>query len=218
MPIQAVIFDMDGVITDSEPFYGEAVNAALNGTGHRLTAEDHSAIMGSSIDYTWEWVIERFKLKGPAEQWQAKYFREVVHILEEKAEPMPGIYALLDGLCARELKLGLATSSQRAWADAILGKLGVAERFQAIATRDMVRDAKPAPDLYLLAARGLGIRPSACLAVEDSPRGIQAARRAGMPVVALRTASTAGLDISGADFLLDGLDQFDYAWLSTCGA
>lgn len=213
MPIHAVIFDMDGVITDSEPFYSEAVNVVLNGSGHRLTGADHNAIMGSSIDYTWTWVMDRFKLPGPSEFWTDKYTREVVRILEEKVEPTPGIYALLDSLGQRKLKLGLATSSQAPWASAILGKLGLKERFQFIATREMVPDAKPAPDLYLLAARGLGVAPAACLAIEDSPRGIQAGKRAGMRVVAVRTGPTAHLDISAADRVIDDLGGFDFAWL-----
>ena len=212
-PIRAVIFDMDGVITDSEPLYAEAVNATIDSTPHRLSATDHMAIMGSSIEATWDYVIDRFGLDGGRERWESAYYRAVVRLLSQRADPTPGIYDLLQGLDQRHQKLGLATSSMKEWVDAVLHRLGLLQTFESIATSDMVAEAKPAPDLYLLAARGLKVPPDACLAIEDTPRGIEAAKRAGMRVVALRTKSTAHMDISAADRVLDSLSGFDYSWL-----
>ncbi len=213
MKKQAVIFDMDGVITDSEPLYGEAVNRVLADLGLFLTEEDHQHIMGSSIDYTWTWVMERFGLDGGLEQWEAPYDLAVVDLLGTRSTPAPGLYALLDGLESRGAKLGLATSSQANWADVVLAKLGIAERFPAIAACDMVAEAKPAPDLYLLAVEKLGAEPARCLAIEDTPRGIASARGAGLGVVGIRTESTAHMDISEADFIIQSLEEFDFSWL-----
>ena len=78
----------------------------------------------------------------------------------------------------------------------------------------MVEAAKPAPDLYLLAAGKLGVAPERCLAIEDTPRGIASAKAAGMDAVAVRTESTAGMDISAADYAIDRLSDFDFAWLA----
>ena len=211
---QAVIFDMDGVITDSEPLYAEAVNAVLADRGLFLTREDHRHIMGSSIDYTWTWVMERFGLDGGLEQWEAPYDLAIVDLLGTRSTPAPGLYDLLDGLESRGVKLGLATSSLTCWAEVVLAKLGVAERFPAIAACDMVAEAKPAPDLYLLAAEKLGAEPARCLAIEDTPRGIASARNAGMSVVGVRTESTAHMDISEADFSIQSLGEFDFSWLA----
>ena len=213
MKKQAVIFDMDGVITDSEPFYAEAVNVVLAERGLTLTEEDHRAIMGSSIDYTWRWVMERFHLPGDMEQWKAPYDRAVVDILGRKVTRAPGLMELLDAIKQRGLKLGLATSSQRNWAETVLARLQVRDRFLTIATTEMVAEAKPAPDLYLFAARQLGVAPEACIALEDSPRGIGSATRAGITTVAVRTASTEGMDIAAADFIIDSLRDFDLRWL-----
>ncbi len=210
---QAVIFDMDGVITDSEPLYAEALNEVLRSGGHVMTDQDHESIMGSGIDFTLDWMISHFGLKGTVASWRPRYDREVVRVLSQKAEPTPGIYDLLDALNARHMKIGLASSSQGNWVQAVLKKLGVADRFEAIAACEMVAQAKPAPDLYLLAAQKLGVAPAACVAIEDTPRGIAAGKAAGMRMIALRTGPTAGLDISAADHIIDSLPAFPLHWL-----
>lgn len=211
--IQAVIFDMDGVITDSEPLYAEALNVVLLHTGHVLTEKDHAAIMGSSIDETLRYVIQRFQLNGGVDKWTAAYSSAVEGVLSAKAEPTTGIYELLDALRDRGLRIGLASSSRQRWVKAVLTKLGLEGRFTAVAACEMVPEAKPAPDLYLLAARTLGVPPAACIALEDSPRGIRAGKAAGMLTIALRTGPTAGMDISAADHIIDTLGDFPLAWL-----
>ncbi|MBI3744383.1 MAG: HAD family phosphatase [Chloroflexi bacterium] len=213
MPKGAVIFDMDGVITDSEPLYGQAVNVVLHGLGHHMSDEDHAAIMGSSIDYTWEWVIKRYNLHGDVAHWKREYDKAVVDLLSANVEPAPGLYALLDRLETAKCKIGLATSSQLNWVEAVLKRLKVDGRFKAIASTEMVREAKPAPDLYLLAARKLDAPPKECVAIEDTPRGIMSAKAAGMTTIAVRTPSTAHMDISQADHVIDSLDKFDLRWL-----
>ena len=94
---QAVIFDMDGVITDSEPLYSEAVNLVLAKAGASLTDEDHRAIMGSSIDFTWQYVIDRFGLEGPLEDWKPSYDHAVVELLSSHVIASDGLGWLLNG-------------------------------------------------------------------------------------------------------------------------
>ena len=213
MKKQAVIFDMDGVITDSEPYYVQAVNVVLADQGLAMTEEDHLAIIGSSIDYTWEWVVRRFGLKEGPEHWKPRYDQAVLHLLSQNATPAPGLYLLLEQLERRNIRIGLASSSQSNWVEAVLVRLGVLARFGALATSGMVANAKPAPDLYLLAAQKLQVEPGGCIAVEDTPRGLQAARSAGMTTIAVRTESTAQMDLSAADRTIDSLEAFDLSWL-----
>lgn len=205
---------MDGVITDSEPLYNEAVNVVLAPEGLTLSDDDHRAIMGSSIRYTWRYVIDRFGLAGEVEDWTPAYDVAVAEVLSANAVAAEGLEWLLGGIKKRGLRIGLATSSRTNWTEAILKRLGVTEDFEAIATTDMVDAAKPAPDLYLLAAGKLGVSPERCLALEDTPRGIASAKAAGMTAVAVRTESTAGMDISAADYAIDRLTDFDFAWLA----
>lgn len=210
---RAVIFDMDGVITDSEPFYAEAINVVLAGHGHVLTRDDHRAIMGSNIDYTWDYVVRRFKLGGDIAGWKRRYDSAVVEILSKKPEPSPGLYWLLDELDKRKLPVALATSSLLNWAQTVTRRLKVEHRFRFIATADMVPHAKPAPDLYLFAVAKLGLSPAECLALEDSPRGIASAKAAGLTTIGIRTPHTVGMDLSKADRLINSLQDFDLSWL-----
>lgn len=209
----AVIFDMDGVLTDSEPFYLEAVNATLAAHGVRLAEEDHAAIMGSSIDYTWDYLIRRFDLAGPKGALKAPYDRKVVEILSQKVEPAAGLHALLEQFQQRGLKLAVATSSQLNWAETILGKLRIAEYFPVVVTTQMVEHPKPAPDLYALACKRLAVAPGEAIAIEDSPRGVQAATTAGITTVAVRTPSTMGLDVGRAQHVINSLSEFKFSWL-----
>ena len=214
MKKQAVIFDMDGVITDSEPLYAEAINEVLASHGHVLTPDDHRAVMGSSIDDTWAYVARRFDIDGPLDPWKAAYDEAVVRLLGSKTEPALGLFELLDALHRLGVKVGLATSSKAVWVEAVLDRLGANGRFQATATCEEVAGAKPDPDLYLLAARKLSVAPERCLAIEDTPRGIRSAKAAGITTVAVRTESTAGLAISEADFIIESLAGFDFSWLA----
>jgi len=211
---QAVIFDMDGVITDSEPLYSEAVNLVLAKAGASLTDEDHRAIMGSSIDFTWQYVIDRFGLEGTLEDWKPSYDHAVVELLSSNVIASDGLGWLLNALKSLGIRIGLATSSQRNWVEAVLSRLAVTDAFDAIATTEMVEQAKPAPDVYLLAATKLGIGPERCIAIEDTPRGIASAKSAGMFVIAVRTGSTAQMDVSAADQVIDNLGHFEMDWLS----
>lgn len=211
---QAVIFDMDGVITDSEPLYSEAVNLVLAKAGALLTDEDHRAIMGSSIDFTWQYVIDRFGLEGTLEDWKPSYDDTVVELLSSNVIASDGLGWLLNALKNLGIRIGLATSSQKNWVEAVLSRLSVTDAFDAIATTEMVEQAKPAPDVYLLAATKLGIGPERCIAIEDTPRGIASAKSAGMFVIAVRTASTAQMDVSAADRVIDSLGHFEMDWLN----
>ena len=212
----AVIFDMDGVITDSEPLYARAVNVVLRQEGLTLNEDDHRAVMGRSIRYTWLYLIDRFNLAGNVDDWIPAYDDAVAEILAANAAE--GLGWLLAGLKERGVRIGLATGSTTKWADIILNRLGVADAFEAIATSDMVAATKPAPDLYLLSAQKLGIPAERCLALDDTPSGIASAKAAGMTAVAVRTESTVGMGVSAADYAIDRLTDFDFAWLAIPGS
>lgn len=205
---------MDGVITDSEPLYLRALDSVLAREGITLTKADARAVIGRSILHTWRFIIRRYALAGAIENWIAEYDEAVAGELSEYAAASAGLGYLLSGLRCRAVQVGLATGSRSAWAEIILDRLGVKDAFQAVATSEMVAAGKPAPDLYQLAAAKLGVAPGACIALDDMPAGIASAKAAGMFAVAVRTASTAGMDISAADRAIESLEDFDFAWLS----
>ena len=212
-PIQAVIFDMDGVLSDSEPIYHNSLNQVLGEQGHALTDEDNFEILGTTVEYSWKWIIDRFGLEGSLDSWIARYDAIIVDNLRQHVEPSPGVYELLDGVVSRGLKLGLASSSQGKWVEALLTTLGIQDRFEAVVSGEMVTNGKPDPEIFLTAALRLDVDPTRCLVIEDSPHGISAGKSAGMKVVAVVTPLTKDLDLSEADLLIDSLHAFDYSLL-----
>ena len=216
-PIEAVIFDMDGVLADSEPLYHLSLNQVLQAHGHSLTDEDNRIILGTTVEFTWQTLKDRFQLEGDLQDWIGVYDEVLLKNLRENIEPSPGLYSLLDTLDGRGLPFGLASSSQGNWVDVILTILGVRERFRVVMSGDMVTDGKPAPEIYLTAASKLCVEPARCLVFEDSPHGIQAGKAAGMTVVAVLTEMTQGMDLSHADHHIKSLSDFDLALLQPSG-
>ena len=204
--IQAVIFDLDGVLVDTEPRHFAALNAVLAAEGYRLAPEDNRLFLGLTLERTWDLVVERFGLTGAREDYHRRYDRAVLAELEQPLDPAPGVRQLLEALRAAGLPLALASSSRRAWVTATLHSLGLAEYFPITVAGDEVTAGKPDPEIFLSAARRLGVPPERCLVIEDSPAGIEAARRAGMRVIAVRTPLTDGLDLP-ADRVVGALSE-----------
>lgn len=209
---EAVIFDMDGVLLDSEPLHYQALNEVLGRAGHQLTAHEYEAYIGTTLEETWRRLIERFDLPERLEVYAARYDEAVVAILRGPLDPAPGVLALLEALREAGVSVAVASSSKRNWIAATLHSLGVSDYFPIVVSADDVACGKPDPEIYLLAARKLGLSPEQCVVIEDSPPGVTAASRAGMRAIAVRTPYTAHLQLPGADLIVDslvGLDLLD---------
>jgi len=207
--LRAVIFDLDGVLWDGEPLYHEAFNVVLRPYGFRVTAEEYANIIGFSVEAAWDWVIARFGLTGSREAFIRQYDEVVLRMLEEPLEPLPGVRQIIGELKRRKVPVAVASASLRQWVDATIRGLGLDGAFDATVSASEVERAKPAPDLYLLAARRLGVPPAECLAVEDTATGIASAKAAGMFAVQVRAASTALPPLAEADLVIDSYSQFD---------
>lgn len=211
--IEAIIFDMDGVLADSEPIYHLSINQVLESHGLRLSEEANKAILGTTVQHTWSWLKHRYSLDGDISQWIKEYDAVILRNLRENVVAAPGLYKFLDHLVIGGYLIGLASSSQSNWVDTVLSTLGIKDRFQVILSGDMVTNGKPAPEIFLRTAKGLGVNPSQCLVLEDSPHGIKGAKAAGMTVVAVLTPLTRNLDLSLADYRIDSLTNFDFSIL-----
>ncbi len=207
---RAVIFDMDGVLVDSEPAFFEAVNEVLKPTAKQIGWEQYQQLLGTSISTTWLGVLEMLGLDTEGMQQDVDRFGDtLLEVLRRPRPLLPGVANLIEELQRRNVPIGLASSSRKEWVEALLGASDLPlESFDALAWRHLVEKSKPAPDLYLKAAELLEIDPKRCLAIEDTPPGIEAAKAAGMYAVQARAASTAFPPIGNADLVIDTLEEF----------
>jgi len=178
-PVEAVLFDMDGLLIDTEAVYIVAMQAAARSLDREMPVDFcHSMIgvPGRECDV----MIAAFYGEGFRIAEFRRHFSVHLRRLLDSGVPLkPGVVELLDFLAGQGLPLAVATSAERATAEHHLGKAGLLGRFNAVATRDDVERAKPHPDVYLEAARRLGVAPERCIAFEDSNIGLAAAHAAG---------------------------------------
>jgi HAD superfamily hydrolase (TIGR01509 family) len=201
----AVIFDMDGVLLDSEPLHLRALNEVLAPLGYQATAAENQEFFGLTSEECWRVIMRRYALPGQLDDYLVQYDEAVLHALRQPIAPTPGVPALIASLRGQGFGLALASASKRAWVDATLSALGLADAFDLVLSGDDVARGKPSPDLFLLAARRLGVAPDRCIVIEDSPNGLIAAKRAAMVAIALRTPSNMNLSLDDADCVIDSL-------------
>jgi HAD superfamily hydrolase (TIGR01509 family) len=205
----AVIFDMDGVLIDSEPLHFEVANEVLGAVGHTLSREENEEFIGTTTEFFWDTLIDRKGLPHPKLYYDQQYDLAVLRVLSRTWPAAPGVPELVDKLRGAGVPLAVASSAKRTWIEATLRSIGLPDAFQTLVAGDDVSDGKPAPDIYLLAAERLGVPPARCLAIEDSPNGVLSATRAGMTVVGVRTPYTAHLRLEGARIVVDSLAELD---------
>lgn len=205
--IRAIVFDFDGLILDTEePIYRSWLEV-YEAHGEALPFERWVQTVGSTTAefHPQHHLEERLGRPLTQEVIERRIGRRTEMILAQQL--LPGILQHLDAAKSLGLKLGVASSSTRDWVSGHLDRLGILGRFDCVRCRDDVASAKPAPDLYIAVLECLGVSPSAALAIEDSPNGVIAARRAGMRCVAIPNSITVNLDLSSADVVLRALSE-----------
>ena len=215
--IFAAVFDFDGVLLDSETPEFESHRRVYLQCGAELTVEEWCRQIGTYVEGEEERWYVRLCERTTRSPERAVYEAERRRLFEELVprEPMRGIRELLVELADAGIPLAIASTAPSRWVLPAAERIGVRALFQAIVTGDQVERRKPAPDVYLEAARRLGIDPVRTIAIEDSAPGIAAARAAGMRTVAIPHWLTELHDLSGADLRVAHAGELSFARLAT---
>lgn len=211
MSLQAVVFDFDGLIIDSEWAIFETAVAAFAEHGHALTVEAWAMVVGTSEwdeRAQWHALCEAVGAVDFAREDFAATYEGQDRSNRDTLPPLPGVVELADGLRTAGVGLAIASSSTLAWLERHVGRLGLDEHFTVVVGADLVDGVgKPAPDVYLRALADLGAEPARSVALEDSSHGVAAAKAAGMSVVAVPGRVTRSHDVSAADLVVDSLAE-----------
>lgn len=206
-----IIFDMDGVLVDSEPIHMEILGEVLRGMGVTLTKEYHFTLVGMGALMMWEKLKKDFDLEGdPADlldTHKAYFFR----VIKDREIPLTdGISDLLDRLKSSGYNLSLGSSSPVKLIDIFMEKVDLRGYFDHLVSSEHVANGKPFPDIFLRVSELYNLSPDNFVVIEDSRNGVKAAKAAGMQCIGYRNANSGNQDLSGADLTIN-----DFRELST---
>ena len=206
MAVRAVIFDMDGVIVDSEPYSMHALIDILRLYGIEPTPDELQRSYGRRVRDDFVDYFSRHGVTADVDTAIAHKHARYYHLAAGHLQPLPGVVALLRRLRDHGDRLALASSGDRVKVAFGMQALALIDIFDAVVTGDDVSHSKPDPEIYLVAAQRLGVPPAECIAIEDAPAGVEAAKRAGMRCLAV-TNSVARDRLHKADIIVNSLDD-----------
>ncbi len=184
-PLQAVVFDLDGLMFNTEDLYQQVGTEVLRRRGKEFTAELIDQMMGRQAPKALQLMIDWHQLDDTHEELAEESMEIMFRLLPDQLQPMPGLLDLLNSLEAANVPKGIATSSSRTFVARVLEQFSLTPRFSFVLTAEDITHGKPAPDVYLLAAEKHAVKPDQVMVLEDSQIGCRAAVAAGTHVVAV---------------------------------
>lgn len=207
--IKAVLFDMDGVIAETEHVHVEAEKQTLLKYGVQITEDELHRYTGTTAKQMFMELIAKYKLDTTFE----KIFKEkeeiMFKLLEIDTQPVKGVIELISKLKEKHVKLAVASSSHRRLVRYVLRKLEITRLFDSIISAEDVAHGKPNPEIFLMSAKRLKVSPTECLVVEDAKLGVEAAKEAGMKCLGYRNPHSGNQDLSKADIVTDDFSSLD---------
>lgn len=198
---------MDGVLIDSQPMHYAIEKKILSSLGHPVDDAFLKEYTGWGETAFWTEMKKYFHLKETPNELKMMKRHDYTELLSENVKPNPKLAGFLSGLKEKGIQIAVASSSNRDWVRITLEGLGIQHMFDAIVCGSDVERGKPFPDVFLEAAKRLGVNPSECIVLEDSPAGIQAANRAGIFSVVILHNTNNGLDFSEAKASITSIEE-----------
>lgn len=206
--LQAFIFDMDGVIIDSEPIHFDVDIQTMKYLGHDITEAELEIYVGMTNPAMWKLIRQEFNLNQTIEEIIEYQLAKKISTLRGLAiEPIDGIKELLINLKEFDIPVAIASSSPRVFIEEVLTKFGMENDFDCVVSGEEVAQGKPAPDVYNEAARQLGVDVKHCMVLEDSRNGITAAKAAGMRCIGFVNPNSGNQDLSQADYIVEDIGE-----------
>lgn len=204
--MNTIIFDMDGVIIDSEPLHFELERELLEELGGKITPKELQAFVGTTDYYMWSTFKNKFNIENSIEEMIAmkkEKFLQNIHkigLVDNFMEFMLTVYS-------ESYLLGLASSNNRKAVDSIIEKFNLDKYLEFIISGEEVSKGKPDPEIFLTAANKMNVKPYECLVIEDAANGVKAAKAAGMKCIGLKNPNSGGQDLSQADLIVDNFNE-----------
>ncbi len=209
--IQTVIFDMDGVIIDSEPVYFKIDKQMFEELNIAVSFEEHCTYVGTSSQNMWDAIIKKHGIPGhPGELMRKEYNLYMDHLVNANdLQPIDGVMELINGLHENNLKLILASSSRMEIIDIILKKFKLSDLFIAKVSGSELAHSKPHPEIFLRSAQLAGSEPKECIVIEDSKNGVAAAKAAGMKCIGFLNPSSGDQNLRDADVVIQSFKELN---------
>jgi HAD superfamily hydrolase (TIGR01509 family) len=207
MTIKAVVFDLDGLMFDTEALFFQVSSEVLATRGKQFTPEIMRAMIGRRSAEVADVLKTLAGLEEPVEILVAEVRKRFDDVMDDAVHPTPGLFVLLDRLKHRGLPLAVATSSRHSYADRLLTRHGLGDRFTFVLASEDVTRGKPDPEIYRLAAARFGVAAGSLLVLEDSPAGVAAATAAGAIAVGIPHEHSPAEGLVGAALIVPRLDD-----------
>ena len=210
----AVIFDMDGVIVDSEIHWKTLEGYFLQSLIPTWSGTDQDKIIGLGVHDLYTLLISQYGLQKTKQQFLELYQEMANKIYGQKVSLIAGFSDLLTTLNKNNIPVALASSSPRSWINIMLRRFGLQASFRIVVSADELEgEGKPSPAIYLLTAQRLGVKPKSCIAIEDSKNGVLSAKNAGMFCIGFRNGFNQEQDLSKADMVIHGFAELEWQTL-----